>query len=255
LTKEDTRSRCADELTALSEVIERWAKRADQFVSFVGRQADFVVDVHPRLQGLAEPLANLELGVNHTFLLQRFSEVLEPLAALQILEQRETAHDASPCAADDGQVEAGFKLRRERLHGKLQATAEEFASAARELARSLGADITTPAQHFRETKHSADFSTVNWGGTRYLFNPTQALCVECLWAEWLKGGLGLHEATIGDAVGSADGNFRLQKRFRSKDGRVHAAWGTMIRSVGNGVFVLEQGPAMTDSTESDGIPE
>ncbi len=88
------------------------------------------------------------------------------------------------------------------------------------------------------TMHSADFTSINWFGRRYEFNKTQAKCIELLWAEWEKGGLGLSEKTIRGEIGSENDNYRLVHTFRIKSGGQHPAWGTMIRTAGQGIFRL-----------------
>ena len=92
-------------------------------------------------------------------------------------------------------------------------------------------------------RHSADFTSVNWYGQTYQFNKTQAQCIELLWREWEKGGLGLSEKTIGEAINSADNNYRLRNTFRSrrrndKGYEMDPAWEEMIVSAGKGIFCL-----------------
>jgi hypothetical protein len=84
--------------------------------------------------------------------------------------------------------------------------------------------------------HSADFTTVNWFGTKYTFDDgLQAKAVGQLWAEYEKGGLGLSEKTIGEKIGSNAENYRLANTFRG-----HPAWETMIVKVRQGVYRLKK---------------
>jgi hypothetical protein len=89
-----------------------------------------------------------------------------------------------------------------------------------------------------QASHSDDFTSVNWFGTVYHFNTTQADCIRLLWAEWERGGFGLSEMTIGDKIGSVSDRYRLAHTFRAKKGGCHPAWGTMIRKAGRGVYRL-----------------
>lgn len=99
-------------------------------------------------------------------------------------------------------------------------------------------DKKRPRWRGEPAKHSADFTSVNWFGTRYEFNKTQAECIKLLWPEWEKGGLGLSERTIGEGIRSSSDRYRLVHTFRAKDGSLHPAWGTMIESSAKGIFRL-----------------
>lgn len=86
--------------------------------------------------------------------------------------------------------------------------------------------------------HSADFSWVVWGGTRYVLTKgLQAEVVRALWRSWeesgRRDGCGLSEQTLREACGSSNDRFRMVHVFRG-----HPALGTMIRSAGKGVFAL-----------------
>lgn len=103
--------------------------------------------------------------------------------------------------------------------------------------------------------HAPDFTTVNWSGTAYDFDDgLQAKAIRELWKAWEDGGHGLSEKTIGEAIESADNNYRLEKTFRAcvkprcKASRgvkppakpaMHPAWGTMIEKVRAGVYRLK----------------
>lgn len=87
--------------------------------------------------------------------------------------------------------------------------------------------------------HSADFSSVVWYGEQYTFNATQARCIEALWAEWKKGGLGLRELTLKGKIDSANDKYRLAHTFRSNN-KMHPAWGVMIHSRGDGYHYLDK---------------
>ena len=97
------------------------------------------------------------------------------------------------------------------------------------------------AMHVRNKEtgceHSGDFTSVIWYGKKYSFTKTQAECIKYLWEEWEKGGLSLSEKTIGELIDSASDNYRLMHTFnRGK----HPAWGSMITSVGKGIFALRK---------------
>lgn len=81
--------------------------------------------------------------------------------------------------------------------------------------------------------HSEDFASVNWYGTVFNFNETQARCIERLWQAWEQGGLSLNQRTIGDAIDSRSDCFRLAHTFRD-----HPAWEVMIQKSGEGRFRL-----------------
>lgn len=90
--------------------------------------------------------------------------------------------------------------------------------------------------------HSLDFTSVSWFGTAYTFNKgQQSQAVRMLWEAWERGHT-LAQATIAEAVESNDDHFQLSKVFRTaKPGggyQPHPAWGTMIQSVGKGIFGL-----------------
>ena len=90
-----------------------------------------------------------------------------------------------------------------------------------------------------ETSHSEDFTSVCWYGTRYQFaKGQQAEAVKLLWTEWKKGRHSLSEQTIREKVDSSADRFRLAKVFRTRDGKPHPAFGTMIKSVSKGTFAL-----------------
>jgi len=95
-----------------------------------------------------------------------------------------------------------------------------------------------------QPSHSDDFTSVNWFGTEYSFGKgLQAESVRALWAAWENKTPSLSEKTIGEKAGSANDRFRLEHVFRPTNkgtGRreTHPAWGTMIKSVGKGVFAL-----------------
>ena len=91
--------------------------------------------------------------------------------------------------------------------------------------------------------HSDDFTSVNWFGTNYEFDiGNQAKAIALLWTEYEKGGLGLHEKTIGEKIGSSSNRFRLCHVFRDVP-----AWGKMIQSVEGkrGQFKLAPPPGIT----------
>ncbi|MHB1157675.1 MAG: hypothetical protein ACYC26_12680 [Phycisphaerales bacterium] len=99
--------------------------------------------------------------------------------------------------------------------------------------------ITDAAGGKEKATHSEDFTSVEWFGTRYDFaKGNQAESVRVLWTEWEKGGHSLSEKTIGEKIESSAEHFRLVHVFRSKDNKMHSAWGTMIVSSGKGVFSL-----------------
>jgi hypothetical protein len=128
-------------------------------------------------------------------------------------------------------------------------TSREWEQLWRELDRRLAAVVSAepirvsaaaensetkpPTSPAPSTSHSEDFSSVNWFGSQYTFNPTQARCVASLWREWDKGGLALNQRTIGEEVGSTSDSYRLVHTFRD-----HPAWGVMIVQVGEGLFKL-----------------
>lgn len=92
-------------------------------------------------------------------------------------------------------------------------------------------------------RHSTDFTSVNWFGTRYTFNKgQQAGAVRILWREWEKGGLSIAQETIAEEIGSEDSSFQLSRLFRIRRGKnkgeQHPAWGTMIQSVSKGAYCL-----------------
>jgi len=115
---------------------------------------------------------------------------------------------------------------------------------------------TTPAEP--KPTHSADFTCVNWYGTKYTFAlGVQASAVKALWDEWEKSGMELHQETIRRAVDAERKNFRMDKAFRN-----HPAFGTMIQRIGDGRYKLEPpttakpAPALMGkkSAKSPGIP-
>ena len=98
---------------------------------------------------------------------------------------------------------------------------------------------TTAAMQHESISHSEDYTSVNWYGTAYTFSKGhQAEAIKALWAEWSKGGHGLSEKTVGEKIGSSSDRYRLAHTFRMKNGKPHPALGTMIRSVGKGVFAI-----------------
>lgn len=88
-----------------------------------------------------------------------------------------------------------------------------------------------------------DFNSVHWFGRSHRFSTgNQRHAVRLLIESWKRGGHGLSQATIGEAIGSSDQSFQLAKVFRVRrpDGTYepHSAWGTMIQPNGKGVYRL-----------------
>jgi len=86
--------------------------------------------------------------------------------------------------------------------------------------------------------HGGDFTWVRWCGLNYSFKKgQQAGVVKALWAEWEQSGrmndTGLSAETLGEAIGSGAGKFRVDDLFRG-----HDAWGVMIRKTTNGTYAL-----------------
>jgi len=90
---------------------------------------------------------------------------------------------------------------------------------------------------------------VVWFGKSYAFTAgQQAGVVRVLWENWERGTPNLHQGTIAEDLG-VEGAFRLMNVFRQRQavrGRkrrvrytMHAAWGTMIVSVGKGTYALK----------------
>jgi len=97
--------------------------------------------------------------------------------------------------------------------------------------------------------HSDDFRSVNWFGTVYTFNRSQADCVRLLWENWEKGKLSVHQRVFGDALEVANDNYRLRDTFRPKK-IAHRAWGSMIQRAGKGTFRLVEPLPSTESPKS-----
>jgi hypothetical protein len=75
-----------------------------------------------------------------------------------------------------------------------------------------------------DARHSLDFRSVNWFGTRYSFTGNQACFVKILWEAWENDTPEVGQATL---LAAADAHTeRLDHAFSL--GR-HPAWGTMIR--------------------------
>jgi hypothetical protein len=88
-------------------------------------------------------------------------------------------------------------------------------------------DSGDPSQKKALARHSEDFTSVLWFGTSHTFTPTQAKCVEVLWAAWENGTPDLQQVTILDRAGSEMANTKkpsLRKLFTD-----HPAWDTMIQ--------------------------
>ncbi|MEX0641666.1 MAG: hypothetical protein WD468_03145 [Pirellulales bacterium] len=91
-----------------------------------------------------------------------------------------------------------------------------------------------------QATHSADFTSVDWFGTRYTFNKgMQAEAIRVLWEQFERGGHGLGQERIGEQIESSADRFRLAHVFRNhKHPGYHPAWGTMIQTSEKGVFRL-----------------
>lgn len=115
--------------------------------------------------------------------------------------------------------------------------------------QNLQREIIKRITYFSRAKHSADFRTVNWFGTQYVFTKTQAKCVEILWDAWLHGGQALNGTTIlakADTAGERfDAVFRKKQRGRSS---IHPAMGTMIARIDKDLYRLAA-PSLEDSDE------
>jgi hypothetical protein len=103
--------------------------------------------------------------------------------------------------------------------------------------------------------HSDDYSTVNWYGTRYVFNRRQqAQVVALLWGSEELPFPAIRVGTIRKHLGSAADVFRLGEIFRdSSKGTKHPAWGTMIQQIGKGLYQLiaPVGDEIVDPMPSD----
>jgi hypothetical protein len=92
--------------------------------------------------------------------------------------------------------------------------------------------------------HSADFTSVNWFGTKYQFvRGQQAESVRVLWNAWENKTPSLSEKTIGEEICSVNDRFRLEHVFnptkkKTSKRQPHPAWGKMIIRVGQGVYAL-----------------
>jgi len=125
----------------------------------------------------------------------------------------------------------------------VRAQVKDYADAA-----ELFAELLTGRAGTHPCRHSKDFTSVVWYGTRYRFNKTQARCVRILWQGWETDCPSVSQETLGEAIGSSSSQFRLRDIFRatSRKGKTgstrriqrHAAWGTMIVSDGKGIFRL-----------------
>jgi len=91
--------------------------------------------------------------------------------------------------------------------------AEEKKPSAQKIPTAVGADVS----------HSADFRSVRWFGTEYVFTPTQAACVRVLWGAWEEGSSVVSQTTILDKADSRGA--RLRDVFEKGK---HPAWKTMI---------------------------
>jgi len=76
-----------------------------------------------------------------------------------------------------------------------------------------------------EESHSKDFCSVNWGGTLYTFNQSQAACFKVLFEAWEQGTPVLFSryVTTEADVSSPVAESRLSDVFKG-----HPAWGTII---------------------------
>ena len=135
--------------------------------------------------------------------------------------------------------------------------AAEYKSRAQVLSQSFHKLLSKNIQHNASIENrpifSKDFTSLCWNEIKFAFNKKQALCIECLFREWDKGGFHLSEKTIGEMVDSRDDNFKLSKVFRApnKDAigyTPHPAWKTIIVSAGKGIFKLS--PPLPKSSEN-----
>jgi hypothetical protein len=76
-------------------------------------------------------------------------------------------------------------------------------------------------------RHSADFRSIHWFGTDYVFTVAQAAVVALLWQEWENGTPVVGHRYLLD--GAKLSNDRLADVFKEK-GRYHPAWGSLIQS-------------------------
>jgi hypothetical protein len=70
-------------------------------------------------------------------------------------------------------------------------------------------------------KHSVDFRSVNWFGTRYAFTASQATVVRLLWEAWENDTPEVGQETLLEGSGSESN--KLSDLFRD-----HSAWGSFI---------------------------
>jgi len=126
------------------------------------------------------------------------------------------------------EVKADFK--------RLTAKRPELSSPGASLATGLDsiADVSPSPAH---CSHSDGFTSCVWYGRQFQFSKRQAECISMLWKAWEAGTPTLSQMTIGDRVGSAAVNFRLDKTFRN-----HPAWGVMIQQAGRGIYKLAKPP-------------
>jgi hypothetical protein len=121
---------------------------------------------------------------------------------------------------------------RKKIEARLLAEAGAPTSTQTPAAGEPPAQGGTPAKP--KPSHSADFTFVNWFGTKYTFAlGVQASAVRALWEEWENSGLGLHQETVRNAIDAERDNFRMDTTFRK-----HPAFGTMIQRCGDGRYKL-----------------
>jgi hypothetical protein len=105
-------------------------------------------------------------------------------------------------------------------------------------------------------RHSDDFTTVSWYGTKHIFTKTQAACVRILWGNWERGTPEVRgENILRVKEVDAGPSQTFAKVFRVPGGKQHAAWGTMIvqSPLGKGIYMLKppNGGDTTNSTKQE----
>lgn len=149
---------------------------------------------------------------------------------------------------DTDDLDVSFRLRIAPDHWSnrneiMQAVAASIADKGQIINFALDSHKSRAFRPGETPLHNDDFTEVKWyGGVTYDFAlGAQSRAVKALWSEWEKGGLGSHQDTIRQKIGSRAERFRLRDVFRvEKEGKrmMHGAWGTMIIECGKGRFRL-----------------
>jgi hypothetical protein len=245
---------CRKHPSSIADALDQWARTVPSQVKATHR-ARHINPHHDLVRAMATHIKDLTTDLlfdNRTDLANQIKDDYQKLATLvrkvsqnisDFLDKNPASYKEKDPPVYDVLLDVGIfitvlqlsrQIRRVEAMRKLKEPDGREAPADKQPA----ALPTKPASSQEQpTDHGEDFTWVKWFGETYRFAfGNQSRSIALLWKDWEKDGLGLHEKTIGESVGSASDSFRLSDTFKD-----HPAWGSLIvRGDRKGIYRLKK---------------